>query len=416
MIMATVVVLGTLDTKGKEHNFVNQIIRSRGCDVVLVDIGVLGQPQTQPNISRAEVAHAGGVEIEELIKRNDRGFAMEVMAIGVTKIILKMHKEGDLDGILALGGSGGASIATQAMRALPIGVPKVMVSTVASGDTRPYVGESDITMMYSVVDIAGINSISEKILYNAAIAIAEMAKASCTFQSQKQSKPLVSITMFGVTTPCVLQASKLLEAKGYEVVVFSANGVGGRAMEALMKDGFICASLDVTTTELADELVGGELSAGQERLEMAGRLGIPQVVSLGALDMVNFGPVDTLPAHFHGRKIYKHNPNVTLMRTTVEECDQLGKIIAHKLNRAKGPVSVFIPLKGISAIAKKGEVFYDPQADQALIDSLKESLDPHIDLVVMDTHINDPAFAEAMAKKLHELFSNNKKIGVLNYE
>ncbi|MED1205558.1 Tm-1-like ATP-binding domain-containing protein [Heyndrickxia acidicola] len=414
--MATVVVLGTLDTKGNEHNFVNQIIRKTSCDVVLIDIGVLGQPQTQPDINREEVALAGGVEIEELVKRNDRGFAMEVMAIGATKIIRQLHQDGKLDGILALGGSGGASIATHAMRALPIGVPKLMVSTVASGDTKPYVGESDITMMYSVVDIAGINSISGKILNNAAIAIAEMAKASCTIQPQKENKPLISITMFGVTTPCVLRASKWLEKKGYEVVVFSANGVGGRAMEALMKDGFISAVLDVTTTELADELVGGELSAGQDRLEMAGQLGIPQVVSLGALDMVNFGPVDTLPTHFHGRKIYKHNPNVTLMRTTVEECDQLGKIIAYKLNRAKGPVSVFIPLKGISAIAKKGEVFYDPQADQALIDSLKESLDPHIDLVVMDTHINDPAFAEEMAKKLHELYSNYKKIGVLNYE
>ncbi|PLS03172.1 Tm-1-like ATP-binding domain-containing protein [Neobacillus cucumis] len=414
--MATVVVLGTLDTKGNEHNFVNEIIRNKGCDVVLIDIGVLGQPQIRPEISRKEVARAGGVEIEELVQKNDRGYAMEVMAVGATEIVRQLHKDGNLDGILALGGSGGASIATHAMQALPIGVPKLMVSTVASGDTRPYVGESDITMMYSVVDIAGINSISEKILFNAGTAIAEMAIASSTFVPRKHSRPLVSITMFGVTTPCVLQASKWLESKGYEIVVFSANGVGGRAMETLMRDGFIKASLDVTTTELADELVGGELSAGQERLEMAGRLGIPQVVSLGALDMVNFGPADTLPAHFHGRKIYKHNPNVTLMRTTEEECNQLGKIMAHKLNQAKGPVSVFIPLKGFSAIAKKGDVFYHPQADRALIDSLKESLEPHIDLVVMDTDINDPAFAEAMAKKLHELFSNNKKVGVLNYE
>ncbi|WP_144553747.1 Tm-1-like ATP-binding domain-containing protein [Bacillus sp. X1(2014)] len=414
--MATVVVLGTLDTKGNEHNFVNQIIRNKGCDVVLIDIGVLGQPQIRPDISREEVARAGGVEIEELVQKNDRGFAMEVMAVGATEIVRRLYQECQLDGIFALGGSGGASIATHAMRALPIGVPKLMVSTVASGDTRPYVGESDITMMYSVVDIAGINSISERILFNAGMAISEMAKAGGTYVPQKKSKPLVSITMFGVTTPCVLQASKWLESKGYETVVFSANGVGGRAMEALMRDGFIVASLDVTTTELADELVGGELSAGQDRLEMAGRLGIPQVVSLGALDMVNFGPVDTLPKQFSGRKIYKHNPNVTLMRTTVEECQRLGKIMAHKLNQAKGPVSVFIPLKGISAVAKKGEVFYDPQADQALIDSLKESLEPHIDVVVLDTDINDLLFAEAMAKKIHELFSNNKKIEVLNYE
>jgi uncharacterized protein (UPF0261 family) len=414
--MVTVVVLGTLDTKGVEHNYVNQIIRKNGCDVVLIDIGVLGQPQIQPDLSREEVARTGGVEIDELIKRKDRGFALEVMAVGATEIVRKLYKAGNLDGILALGGSGGASIATSAMRTLPIGVPKLMVSTVASGDTGPYVGESDIMMMYSVVDLAGINSISERILFNAAAAITEMAKASFAFLPQKHSKPLVSITMFGVTTPCVLQAKKWLESKGYEIVVFSANGGGGRAMEALMRDGFIVASLDVTTTELADELIGGELSAGEERLEMAGRLGIPQVVSLGALDMVNFGPMDTLPEQFKERKIYKHNPNVTLMRTTVEECNQLGKIMAQKLNQAKGPVSVFIPLNGISAIAKKGEVFYDPEADHALIDSLKESLNPHIDLVTVDTDINDPAFAEAMAKKLHELFSNNKSLGVLNVE
>jgi uncharacterized protein (UPF0261 family) len=402
--MATIVVLGTLDTKGNEHNFVNQIIRTRGCEVVLVDVGVLGQPQIPADVTRVEIASAAGIEIEELIRRNDRGIAMEAMAVGATEVVSKLYTEGRLDGILALGGSGGSSIATQAMRALPIGVPKLMVSTVASGDTRPYVGESDITMMYSVVDIAGINSISEKILFNAAVAITGMATASKTFHPIKQNKPLIAITMFGVTTPCVSKASKWLEENGYEVVVFSANGAGGRAMEALIRDGFISASLDVTTTELADELVGGELSAGQGRLEMAGRLGIPQVISLGALDIVNFGPADTVPRHFQGRKIYKHNPNVTLMRTTVEECAQLGRIIGHKINQAKGPVSVFIPLNGVSAISKKGEVFHDPEADRALIHNLKETLDSHIDLVFMDSDINDPDFAEAMARKLDQFY------------
>ncbi|MFF2501055.1 Tm-1-like ATP-binding domain-containing protein [Peribacillus sp. NPDC058075] len=415
--MATIVVLGTLDTKGNEHNFVNQIIRTRGCEVILVDVGVLGQPQIPADVTRVQIASAAGTDIEELISKNDRGIAMEAMAVGATEVVRKLYTEGRLDGILALGGSGGSSIATQAMRALPIGVPKLMVSTVASGDTRPYVGESDITMMYSVVDIAGINSISEKILFNAAVAITGMATASKTYRPIKQNKPLIAITMFGVTTPCVSKASKWLEENGYEVVVFSANGTGGRAMEALMRDGFISASLDVTTTELADELVGGELSAGPERLEMAGRLGIPQVISLGALDMVNFGPAYTVPRHFQGRKISKHNPNVTLMRTTVEECAQLGQIIGHKINQAKGPVSVFVPLNGVSAISKKGEVFHDPEADQALIQNLKETLDSHIDLVLMDSDINDSDFAEAMARKLNQLYKTKiRKEEVLRHE
>ncbi|WP_419880351.1 Tm-1-like ATP-binding domain-containing protein [Peribacillus sp. B-H-3] len=415
--MATIVVLGTLDTKGNEHNFVNQIIRARGCEVILVDVGVLGQPQIPADVTRVQIASAAGTDIEELISRNDRGIAMEAMAVGATNVVRKLYTEGRLDGILALGGSGGSSIATQAMRALPIGVPKLMVSTVASGDTRPYVGESDITMMYSVVDIAGINSISEKIIFNAAVAITGMATASKTYRPIKQNKPLIAVTMFGVTTPCVSKASKWLEENGYEVVVFSANGTGGRAMEALMRDGFINALLDVTTTELADELVGGELSAGPERLEMAGRLGIPQIISLGALDMVNFGPANTVPRHFQGRKIYKHNPNVTLMRTTVEECAQLGQIIGNKINQAKGPVSVFIPLNGVSAISKKGEVFHDPEADQALIQNLKETLDSHIDLVVMDSNINDSDFAEAMARKLNQFYKAKiRKEEVLRHE
>lgn len=414
--MATIAIIGTLDTKGNEHNFVNKIICERGCEVVLIDIGVLGEPQILPHISRAEVARAAGTEIEELVSRNDRGFAMKVMALGATKVVRKLHDQDRLDGILALGGSGGSSIATRAMRELPIGIPKLMVSTVASGDTRPYVGESDITMMHSVVDIAGINSISEKILFNAAVAISGMAIESKNFHQKEQSKPLVGVTMFGVTTPCVSRASKWLEEKGYEVVVFSANGTGGRAMEALMKDGFISAALDITTTELADALVGGELSAGQERLEMAGRLGIPQVVSLGALDMVNFGPIETMPEKFQDRKIYRHNSNVTLMRTTVDECTQLGEIIGHKLNQAKGAVSIFIPLNGVSAIAKKGEIFYDPDADKALISSLKKTLNSHVELVIMESSINDEEFAEAMARKLDELYQTYKKEEVFNNE
>ncbi|NRF95908.1 Tm-1-like ATP-binding domain-containing protein [Paenibacillus frigoriresistens] len=406
--MATVVFIGTLDTKGNEYKFVIDRVKSIGCETILIDVGVLNSPQISADITREDVARAAGTEIETLIERNDRGFAIEQMAVGASSMVRKLFQEGRLHGVLALGGSGGSSIATQAMRALPIGVPKLMVSTIASGDIGSYIGQSDITMMYSVVDIAGINSISERILSNAASAISGMALTISSYTPKKQEKPLVAISMFGVTTPCVSQAREWLEASGYEVLVFHANGSGGRAMEGLMNDGFICATLDLTTTELADELVGGMLSAGQERLEVAGNLGIPQVVSLGALDIVNFGLFDTVPARFKSRTLYKHNPNVTLMRTTADECAELGKIIGLKLNKATGPVSVFIPLKGTSSIAKEGEVFYDAQADRALIDNLKNTLDPRIEVIIMDTDINDPEFAQAMARKLDELIKHSE--------
>jgi uncharacterized protein (UPF0261 family) len=288
------------------------------------------------------------------------------------------------------------------MRALPVGVPKLVVSTMASGDTRPYVGAVDVTLMYSVVDIAGLNPISERILGNAAAAAAGMAKSQ---EPQAEAeKPLVGASMFGVTTPSVTEARKRLEALGYEVLVFHATGTGGQSMEALMRSGFISASLDITTTELADELVGGVLSAGPERLEAAGELGIPQVVSLGALDMVNFGPFESVPAQFSGRLLYKHNPTVTLMRTTPEECAELGRLIAQKLNRAQGPLTVFVPLKGVSLIATEGQVFHDPAADEALFGALREHLDPDVDLRELELDVNDPEFANAMADRLHALY------------
>jgi uncharacterized protein (UPF0261 family) len=286
------------------------------------------------------------------------------------------------------------------MRALPVGVPKLMVSTMASGDTRPYVGASDVTMTYSVVDISGINAVSARILANAAAAMAGMAAAEPP--AAAGGGPLVGATMFGVTTPCVTTARERLEELGYEVLVFHATGTGGQSMEALMRSGFITASLDITTTELADDLVGGVLSAGPDRLEAAGELGIPQVVSVGALDMVNFGPIDTVPAQFRGRNLYKHNPTVTLMRTTAAECAELGNRIARKLNAARGPVTLFLPLRGVSLIDTEGQVFWDPEADRALFDALRETLDPGVDVRELDTDLNDPAFARAMADTLHE--------------
>jgi uncharacterized protein (UPF0261 family) len=400
--MATVVLLGTLDTKGEEYDFLRRRVREEGVDVLLVDTGVLGVPLTEPDISRQEVAEAAGANAQELAESGDRGAAVGAMARGAAEIVKELHAQGRLDAVLALGGSGGTAIATQAMRELPVGVPKLVVSTMASGDTRPYVGAVDITLMYSVVDIAGLNPISERILGNAAAAAAGMAKSPGPQAEAK--KPLVGATMFGVTTPAVTEARKRLEELGYEVLVFHATGTGGQSMEALMRSGFITASLDITTTELADELVGGVLSAGPERLDAAGELGIPQVVSLGALDMVNFGPFETVPAEFRDRLLYKHNPTVTLMRTTPAECAALGRVIAEKLNQARGPLTVFVPLKGVSLIATEGQVFHDPAADEALFGALREHLDPEVDLRELDLDINDPEFAQAMADRLDALY------------
>jgi uncharacterized protein (UPF0261 family) len=397
--MATVVLVGTLDTKGVEHDYLRALLRAHGVDTLLVDAGVLGEPLAEPDIGREEVARAAGADVRALAAAGDRGAAVEAMARGAAAIVSRLHAEGRVDGVLALGGSGGTAIATEAMRALPVGVPKLMVSTMASGDTRPYVGASDVTMTYSVVDIAGINAVSARILANAAAAMAGMALAEHVADAGE--RPLVGASMFGVTTPCVTTARERLEELGYEVLVFHATGTGGQAMEALMRSGFITASLDVTTTELADDLVGGVLSAGPDRLEAAGELGLPQVVSVGALDMVNFGPIDTVPPEFRSRNLYKHNPTVTLMRTTPAECAEIGRRIGRKLNAARGPVTLFLPLRGVSVIDTEGQVFFDPEADAALFDALRKTLDPSVDVRELDTDLNDPAFARAMADTLH---------------
>jgi uncharacterized protein (UPF0261 family) len=397
--MASVVLLGTLDTKGAEYEFLRDRVRELGCDVILVDAGVLSE-HFPADVTADEVAAAAGESRAALAAARDRGPAVLAMTRGATEVVKRLYSEGRLDGILGVGGSGGSSIVSAAMQALPVGVPKILVSTMGSGDTRPYVGTTDIAMMYSVVDIAGINGLSEKILTNAAAGIAGMARASAAFVSKIAPKPLIGATMFGVTTPCVTTAREWLEAHGYEVLVFHATGAGGRSMEALMKAGFITGSLDITTTELVDELVGGVLSAGPDRLEMAGALGIPQVVSLGALDMCNFGPKDTVPDKFKDRNLYVHNATVTLMRTTEAECAELGRIIARKLNRATGPLTVFIPLGGVSMIATPGGPFYYPVADAALIRELRAGLRPDIEVVETAADINDPAFATAMAERL----------------
>lgn len=399
--MATVVLVGTLDTKGEEYAFLRERLRELGVDVILVDAGVLGEPKTPPDIPREEVARAAGTSIETLAEAGDRGAAVGTMSRGAGEIVHRLHEEGRLDAVLGLGGSGGTSLVTGAMRSLPVGVPKIMVSTMASGDTRPYVGASDVTMMYSVVDISGINRLSARILTNAAAAAAGMARAE-TPQGTGEDRPLVGATMFGVTTPAVEAARERLEELGYEVLVFHATGTGGRSMEALMRDGFITGVLDLTTTELADELVGGVLSAGPDRLQAAGELGLPQVVSLGALDMVNFGPRETVPERFRNRRLYEHNPTVTLMRTTPEECAELGRTIARKLSAARGPTTLFVPRGGLSAIDREGQPFHDPEADGALFEALLENLSGNVEVVESEANINDPALAREMAEKLDQ--------------
>ena len=402
--MPTVVLVGTLDTKGKEYEFLRDRVREHGVDVLLVDAGIVGEPLAVPDVAREEVAATVGADVQALAEAGDRGAAVETMSRGAAEVLKRLYAEGRCDGVLGLGGSGGSALVTYAMRQLPVGVPKLMVSTVASGDTRPYVGAVDIAMMYSVVDIAGINSVSAKILTNAAGAIAGMAKG--TVPPLPGGKPLVGATMFGVTTPCVTRARERLEELGYEVLVFHATGTGGQSMEALARGGFITALLDSTTTELADEVGGGVLSAGPDRLEAAGELGIPQVVSLGALDMVNFGPLDSVPERHRERNLYVHNPTITLMRTTPEECAVLGELIARKLNAATGPTALFVPLKGVSMIAVEGQVFHDPAADEALFSALREHLDPTVEAHWLELDVNDERFALAMADRLHELYTD----------
>ncbi|OAB32841.1 Tm-1-like ATP-binding domain-containing protein [Paenibacillus glacialis] len=404
----TIVLLGTFDTKGTEYDYIRERLQESGVDTILVDSGVLGEAHITTDFSHHDVAEAAGTSISELIASGDRGASITTMARGSGIIVQQLYKEGRMDGIMGLGGSGGTALVTQVMRALPIGLPKLMVSTMASGETRPYVGSTDITMMYSVVDIAGINRLSATILTNAAGAISGMVKMAVPTLTSR--KPLIGATMFGVTTPSVNVARERLEQLGYEVLVFHATGTGGQSMESLIKDGFITATLDVTTTELADELVGGVLSAGPDRLRSAGEAGIPQVVSLGALDMVNFGPMETVPPKFKDRLLYKHNETITLMRITPDECAELGRSIARKLNASKGPTTLFIPLKGFSLIATEGQLFYDVEADHALIDALKEHLDQNVvEIIQVDADINNPQFAEAMADRLHELYQTKSQ-------
>jgi uncharacterized protein (UPF0261 family) len=388
-----VLVVGTLDTKGEEILFLKNCLAAAGVNPLVVDVGVLGEPQFEPDVKREEIALCAGESVEELRRAADRGRAVAAMHRGFAAWVRSCRDRELPAGVLAIGGSAGTAIATAGMRELPIGIPKVMVSTMASGDVRPYVGTSDVCMMYSVADFTGLNRLTRTILSNAAHAVAGMCVFSAK-QAPRLERLLLAATMFGVTTPCVQRVKELLEREGYELLVFHATGTGGQAMENLVRDGFVKGVLDITTTELADELVGGVLTAGPHRLEAAGEVGVPQVISVGALDMVNFGAPETVPEKFRGRRFYQHNPAVTLMRTTPEENGRLGQILAEKVSAAKGPVTLILPLRGVSAIDSDGKAFYDAEADSMLFEAIRSHLRANVKLVEVGCHINDPGFAD----------------------
>lgn len=400
-----VILLATLDTKGPEAAFVRDQFVALGIDVRLVDTGCIGTPAVKADVSRETVFQAAGTTLADVVAQADRGYAVTVAALGATRLVERWHAAGEVQGVLALGGSAGTTIGTSAMRALPLGVPKVMVSTLGSGQTRPYVGGKDILMLNAVADISGINRISRAVLGQAARAMAGLVKFPPAAEP-KTERRLIAASMFGVTTLCVQHAQKVLEQAGYEVLVFHATGNGGEAMEGLIADGLIAGVLDVTTTELADELVGGTLTAGPTRLTAAGKRGVPQVISVGALDMVNFGPRSTVPDKFRDRLFHVHNANVTLMRTTPDENRRLGEEIGRKAAAATGPTAVMLPLRGVSAIDAEGKVFDDSAARNALFDGIRGT-HGKVELVELDKHINDLAFAEALANKLLELMSGS---------
>lgn len=411
-----VVLVGTFDTKGTEFQFVRDVLRDLDVATIAVDAGVNPPVTIVPDVPREEIFAAAGASLAQVVEANDRGRAVEAAARGAAILLTDLYRKGRVDGVLGLGGSAGTTIATAAMRALPFGIPKLMVSTLASGQVRPFVGVRDILMLHSVVDVSGLNRISRVVFENAARAMAGMVTkpivvqpsglpdaADTTVPQSTTEKPLIAATMFGVTTPCVDAARRALEESGCEVLVFHATGSGGMTMESFIVDGLIHGVLDITTTELADELVGGILSAGPDRLTAAGRRGVPQVISVGALDIVNFGPRDTVPARFEGRRFYQHNANVTLMRTTPEENARLGREIARKAAEATGPTTILLPLQGVSAIDKAGAPFWWPEADAALFDGIRRYLAPHVRLIELDRHINDPEIAVAAAHTLREL-------------
>lgn len=402
MAKPAVYAIATMDTKGEEIAYVAEIARAQGVEVVMCDVGTQLPPTVEPDVSREEIAafHPDGAEAA--LGFDDRGEAVTAISRALTAFLQSELAAGKVAGLISIGGSGGTAVASFAMRAMPIGLPKVLVSTVASGNTKPYVECCDITMMYSVVDVAGLNRVSKTVLANAANAIAGMAAHPVSTEGQR---PALGMTMFGVTTPCVTAVSKQLEEKGYECLIFHATGTGGQAMEKLVESDMIGGVLDITTTEVCDEVVGGVLTAGPNRMDVIVEKKVPYVVSLGALDMVNFGPRETVPEKFNDRLMHVHNEQVTLMRTTPEECREIARWIAGKLNRSTAPVLVLIPEKGVSMIDAEGQVFWDPEADKALFEEFESALEQTATRQIrrLPLHVNDPEFSEALVAAYEEV-------------
>lgn len=398
-----IAIIGTLDTKGHEVAFIRDQIQARGHQTWVIDPGVLGQPAIEADWSREEVARAGGRELAGLIDAGDKGQAIQTMIDGTRQIVVRLYAEGKLGGVIAVGGGQGTAISTTAMQALPLGVPKVMVSTMVSGQNlfEPYVGTTDVTLMHSVADILGINVVTRKVFTNAAAAVAAMTEAS---ESVKEgNREVLGATMLGLTTPCVLRARELLEAQGYELVAFHPNGTGGRSMERLIDEGLIQGVLDISTQELAGHVCQGLFDAGPDRMKAAGRRGLPQVVAPGGTDYIVLGPLTSLTAKQRSRPLIVHNPNITLIRTAREEMADIGRLMARRLNEARGPVAVLIPMGGYSYSDRPGHAFYDPAANDALVEALQGNLATGVELAKIEAHINDPAFAEAVANKMRDL-------------
>jgi uncharacterized protein (UPF0261 family) len=396
--------IATMDSKGHELAFVAERLRAAGIAVTTVDVGVQCAACVVPDVDRSTVAgfHPTAEGRIAALAPGDRSPAIAAMSEALVGFLRHEQDSGRLSGVIGIGGSGGTALITPAMRALPIGLPKVMVSTVASGNTAPYVGSSDITLMYSVVDVAGLNSVSRRVLGNAAAAIAGMVRYPAP---PSEGKPTLGMTMFGVTTPCVTAVREALEARGFECLVFHATGTGGQAMEKLVEAGLIKGVLDVTTTEVADLVVGGVLACGPARFDAILESKIPYVLSLGALDMVNFGAVESVPERFRGRKLQVHNAQVTLMRTTADENRRCARWIAAKLNRVHAPFRLLIPEKGVSALDAPGQPFFDPEADAALFDELESAVvvTPDRSILRLPFHINEPAFAQALVESFLNL-------------
>jgi uncharacterized protein (UPF0261 family) len=399
--------VATMDTKGVELGFVASQLASTGIRVLMVDVGTASPPVAAPDVSRETVAACHPKGAASVLRLTDRGRAVEQMSVALREFLLREHQEGRVGGVIGLGGTGGTALITPAMRALPIGLPKIMVSTVGGGNVAPYVGSSDLVMFPSIVDVAGLNSVSRAIFTNASNALAGMVNG--TAATPLSVRPTIGMTMFGVTTPCVDAVRHALEAKGFDCLVFHATGTGGRAMDKLVEAGLIRGVLDITTTEVADEVVGGVFPAGPERFDAILAAGVPYVMSLGALDMVNFGALDTVPEKFRHRRLHVHNPNVTLMRTTPEENVQFARWIADKLNRSTSPITVLIPEKGVSAIDAPGQPFHDPAADSALFAELEHRVEQTAGRTIrrLPNHVNDSEFSTELVAAFEALWSKN---------